>query len=60
MPNAPGINRDILNPNRFLFQPQPDMLGPGAGLSQRLRKLVREEVRGLKAGAGVQEGGALW
>lgn len=60
-PNAPGIKRDVLNPNRFLSQPQSDMLCPGVGLSQSLRKLVREEERGgLKDGAGAQEGGVLW
>ena len=47
-PNAPGIKRDVLNPNRFLSQPQSDMLCPGVGLSQSLRKLVREEERGAQ------------
>lgn len=56
-PDAPGTNRGFLNLSRFLFQPQPDILGPGGGLSQGLSKLVREEVSGLKPRAGAQEGG---
>lgn len=51
-PNTPGIKRDVLNKNRFLSQPQSDILCPGIGLSQNLRKLLREEERGAQRWGG--------